>query len=527
MLEGAASNALSRSNPDRDCSPIILAREQPFGIGEAAFRPATREVQFRGQTSIVEPRVMQLLIALRRAGGGVVSKDDLAATCWEGRIVGEDAINRVISRLRAVSEKQAGGQFRIETITKVGYRLVPRNGAADAPTLPTAIHASGHRVGRRELIIGGGASALAAAGGIGWLSLRTDGTPREARLLIDSARKSLREGDVNDPDNSIGTLRSAVELAPNSAEAWGLLALAYVTSAVDSTAQDRPDLQARAAAAMNRAFVLEPDQGDALAAQIKSTPMYRNWYACENAARAALQHHSTHPELLLQLATILTEVGRLEEALQLYDRILPSMPLSADVLTTRAFILLSLGRLEEADAAIGKAFGLLPRNLNIWTAKATYLMFTGHAAEAAAMFGDKASRPPNISDLSYDLNLMQANAISSGDPKRIQTALQALVHASEEGNGGIIAGALFASFVGDLDQAFRLLNAFFFNRGFKVPDIYFNRSGTSFGGERHTAFLFARPLRSARRDPRFAALTREIGLDDYWTRSSSRGRVVA
>src|SRR5260221_1251459 len=104
----------------RDDEPerIVLAREAPFRIGEAEFRPATREVIFVGETSIVEPRVMQLLVALHRAGGAVVSKDDLGILCWEGRIVGEDAINRVVSRLRAVAEKQAGGQFRLETITK-------------------------------------------------------------------------------------------------------------------------------------------------------------------------------------------------------------------------------------------------------------------------------------------------------------------------------------------------------------------------------------------------------------------------
>ena len=58
---------------------------------------------------MIEPRVMQLLVALRRANGAVVSKDDLGQLFWEGRIVGEDAINRVVSRLRAVAEKQAGG----------------------------------------------------------------------------------------------------------------------------------------------------------------------------------------------------------------------------------------------------------------------------------------------------------------------------------------------------------------------------------------------------------------------------------
>lgn len=111
-------------------APIVLAHEQSFGIGQAEFHPATREVRFAGQTSIIEPRVMQLLIALHRAAGAVVNKDDLLQSCWDGRIVGEDAINRVVSRLRGVAEKEAGRQFRIETITRVGYRLRSANGEA-------------------------------------------------------------------------------------------------------------------------------------------------------------------------------------------------------------------------------------------------------------------------------------------------------------------------------------------------------------------------------------------------------------
>ncbi len=74
---------------------------------------------------------MQFLIALHRADGAVVSKDDLLQSCWEGRIVGDDAINRVVSRLRGVAQNGAGGQFRIETITKVGYRLLSKSGEAE------------------------------------------------------------------------------------------------------------------------------------------------------------------------------------------------------------------------------------------------------------------------------------------------------------------------------------------------------------------------------------------------------------
>src|SRR3546814_6836414 len=67
---------------------------------------------------------MQVLLALAEARSEIVRREDLTERCWEGRIVGEDAINRVLSRLRRVAEGIGEDSFRIETITKVGYRLV-------------------------------------------------------------------------------------------------------------------------------------------------------------------------------------------------------------------------------------------------------------------------------------------------------------------------------------------------------------------------------------------------------------------
>ncbi len=47
------------------------------------------------------------------------------------------------------------------------------------------------------------------------------------------------------------------------------------------------------------------------------------------------------------------------------------------------------------------------------------------------------------------------------------------------------------------------------------------------GEDRHTYNIFGRPSTALRRDPRFAVLTRELGLDDYWRRTRSRPLVIA
>jgi len=113
--------------------PIDLAREPSFVLGGAQIRPATREAAVGAETEILEPRVMQVLVALYRSRGEVVSREELTARCWGGRVVGDDAINRTIARLRRLSETHGG--FRLETIPRVGHRLLETVEAVPSPEM--------------------------------------------------------------------------------------------------------------------------------------------------------------------------------------------------------------------------------------------------------------------------------------------------------------------------------------------------------------------------------------------------------
>ncbi|UAJ08885.1 winged helix-turn-helix domain-containing tetratricopeptide repeat protein [Glacieibacterium megasporae] len=102
---------------------IDLARAPAFRLGPVTVAPALRQIT-AARSETLEPRVMQVLVVLALAEGAIVSRDDLVRQCWEGRIVGDDSINRVIARLRKLAIEHGGGTLRIETITKVGYRLI-------------------------------------------------------------------------------------------------------------------------------------------------------------------------------------------------------------------------------------------------------------------------------------------------------------------------------------------------------------------------------------------------------------------
>src|ERR1700693_5875008 len=106
----------------RPSGAIRLAHEAGFRLGQLLVRPSLREVAGQGRRQILEPRVMQVLVTLARMRSFVVSRDELIDVCWGGRVVGEDAINRTIGRLRRLAETFKGA-FEIETVARVGYRL--------------------------------------------------------------------------------------------------------------------------------------------------------------------------------------------------------------------------------------------------------------------------------------------------------------------------------------------------------------------------------------------------------------------
>ena len=121
--------------------PASLADVENFSIGDIRARPSLREVEANGVLETLEPRVMQVLVALARAKGGVLSRDELIRQCWGGRIVGEDAINRCVSKVRQLAELGGRKAFEIETIPRVGYRLIPNSilpSISDPPPSPLA-----------------------------------------------------------------------------------------------------------------------------------------------------------------------------------------------------------------------------------------------------------------------------------------------------------------------------------------------------------------------------------------------------
>src|SRR5690242_19487443 len=128
--------------------PVRLSAERDFTLDDLEIRPSVSEAIRDGQPQHVEPRVMQVLVVLAGARGAVVARDELIRRCWDGRAVGEAAINRCMSRLRALADRgDSSRSFNVETIARVGYRL-QADGPADAsPEAAGPVHESPRKRG--------------------------------------------------------------------------------------------------------------------------------------------------------------------------------------------------------------------------------------------------------------------------------------------------------------------------------------------------------------------------------------------
>jgi DNA-binding winged helix-turn-helix (wHTH) protein/TolB-like protein/Flp pilus assembly protein TadD len=96
----------------------------PMRIGEWLADPAKNELR-RGRDVVrVEPKAMDLLVALACKPGQVMTREELLAAVWPGVVVGDEALSQSVTKLRRALGDESRSPRYIETISKRGYRLV-------------------------------------------------------------------------------------------------------------------------------------------------------------------------------------------------------------------------------------------------------------------------------------------------------------------------------------------------------------------------------------------------------------------
>lgn len=95
-----------------------------LSIGEWTVYPGRHCLIRSGCQVHVVPKVMQVLLHLAERPGEVVTREDLLAALWSDTTVNDEVVTRAISTLRQAFDDDFRHPAYVETLPKVGYRLI-------------------------------------------------------------------------------------------------------------------------------------------------------------------------------------------------------------------------------------------------------------------------------------------------------------------------------------------------------------------------------------------------------------------
>ena len=484
---------------------VVLAHEPPFSIGTLTVDPATRQVIAGARSETLEPRVMEVLVALYRAGG-IVTRDELIHRCWEGRVVGEDAINRVISRIRNVAAKIAGGSFTVETITKVGYRL-----SLHARQAGTSVSSPRPRVDRRMLIGGAAAASAAAALGWFWMAGWPDDHLVEARALRDRAIALRQTYDIEDNRQAIAFLQEAVRIAPEYGEAWGTLALAYHRALTDEPSDRVAGFAERLEEALRSAERFDPGNADADGIRSLGFPL-TNLNEAEARARSFVSRHPRHPGGHSMLGAILMDVGRWHEALPALQAVRQNDPFNPLAPYRLAVAYWALGQISRAEEELNEAVRRWPQHSAIAQTRIKLLALTGRPKAALEIATNPQAAPFEETDYA-NARISFLQALVSRSNADSEKAVQAALRLARENPNDCVTQGLNCVTLGRTDVGLAMLEGVYL----KVGEWAWPKTGQYVT----THPLFQPHARPLWRLPRFAAILKGVGLESYWRKSGS------
>jgi TolB-like protein/DNA-binding winged helix-turn-helix (wHTH) protein len=96
----------------------------PFSFADCTLDVGRRELRRGSEAVPVEPQVFDLLVYLLQNRDRLVSKDDLIASVWRGRIVSDSTLTSRIHAARQAIGDSAGQQLLIRTVARKGIRFV-------------------------------------------------------------------------------------------------------------------------------------------------------------------------------------------------------------------------------------------------------------------------------------------------------------------------------------------------------------------------------------------------------------------
>jgi tetratricopeptide (TPR) repeat protein len=411
------------------------------------------------------------------------------------------------------TERQAAMQELQEALQRIADDA-SRPHAVAAPDDPAA------KTSRRAVLIGGGAAiAVAAAGGgaFFYTRRRTAEAPPEVQALLLQAKQSANQNTREGQYQAIGLYQRVVQVAPTYADGWGWLGYTYGVVSHFRERAESLQLRARAEAAGRRALELDHNSAMGEIALSVALPFIGHWAEREQRLLRALAIDPKNDEILVMIAVAMVFAGRATEAVPFYLRV-KHKPFTPAEYTNFISALWCAGRLPELDQAISDAASLYPTQGSIWFTRLAIAMYGGQINAVRALTDDVQARPTGVNDEAVSRFLKLALAIQSRVPAEVEAVMVDERAAARTSSDQAMPSIKNASALGRIDDAFEIAEAYYFGRGFIIPDTRDKGSGFS-PEQRQTRFLFEPVTKPMRADPRFEILMKDLGFDRYWRQS--------
>ncbi|HEV7122858.1 MAG TPA: tetratricopeptide repeat protein [Rhodanobacter sp.] len=294
----------------------------------------------------------------------------------------------------------------------------------------------------------------------------------------------LVRNDVKGFPQAVEAFRQAIALDPEYADAYAYLAMAESFVADnDPRAPDAAAGRRRAMAAAQRAVALDPQLGAAYAARgyLRAADEW-DWNGALADLRIAVQLDPNNARNQLRYGYVLSAMGRLHEAELAFEKGIEHDPLFPQLWYWLARTQAAQGDYAGARRALQRVLAINPEFTDATSYLGVLALLEGDASAAQAIFATVDS-PYNQAMAEHDL----------GQPVRAQRTLDAYIAAHANDKPYPIAQAY--AWFGDTDEAFAWL----------AEAIRQHTPGI--GGINRDPLL-----RELRRDPRFGAVLRQIGL---------------
>jgi TolB-like protein/tetratricopeptide (TPR) repeat protein len=428
----------------------------PYLFEDYALDTDRRELRRGGSLVPVEPQVFDLLEYLIRNRERVVSRDDLVASVWQGRIVSESALSTRINALRVAIGDSGEAQRLVKTLPRKGIRFVgvvherqkpqaaaaPATGAEqaaltlpDKPSIAVLPFANMDRDPEQEYFADGVAEEIVTAlSRCNWLfviarnsSFTYKGKAVDVRRVgRELGVRYVLEGSVRRSGNRLRFISQLID-ATTGAHIWA--------DRFEGEMSDVFDLQDRITESV--VAVIEPNLQRVEIERVKRKPV-SNLDAYDLMLRAQqLEYEFTEQSLAEALRC-------LEQALALDPNYAAAMALAANCYGERAF----QGWTQDAAAEATKGLHLATRALALGREDSNVLWMAAHATLRLAMDRERAKE---LAYGSLALNSNSAIAMTvaglteamSGNPgKAIELLLRAQRLSPRDPRGWLTASAL-------------------------------------------------------------------------------------